>query len=335
MRLPIHTSTDVPSSFGRILIVDDETKNLQLVGEILRRVGMPFIFAINGEEALTVSREQQPALILLDIMMPGVDGLTVCKQLKEDPQTAHIPVIFLTAATELTDVVSGFAAGGVDYIKKPFIKEELLARVRTHLQLHYTQQELSALYQRQTELLATLAHDIKNPASGIQGIATMLKDDIQSSESDSPEELCSMLDVLIECAIGMNELVNGILNEERDKHENADTVASEQISVSEVLSHLVKLNRVHAHERDIELAFTTNIEPAVPISRRILNEIFDNIISNAVKYSRSDSTVSVRLRRAQKIGQGFRVEVEDSANPIAEEVKAQLFKNSFRLIKGR
>ena len=308
----------------KILIVDDEPQNLKLVGEILRREGMRFIFAMDGEEALEAAKEQQPTLILLDVMMPGIDGLEVCKRLKANESTEAIPVIFLTAATEVTDLVSAFAAGGVDYIKKPFIREELLARVRTHINLHVVQQQLNELYQSKTELLTTLAHDIKNPTSAIRGLAPIMIEDIKNGRCSS-DELCSMLELMGESARGMTELVNGILNEETQLQGETAPLTEAQTNASEVISHLVKLNAISAKEKSIELKHEPEFQPMVRISRRILTEMFDNIISNAVKYSRNDSEIIIRLSPLSPPNSGFRFEVHDQASPIPEETKNTLF----------
>ncbi len=326
-----NNSTNTPeldtTQGSKVLIVDDEPQNLQLVGEILRRAALPFIFAINGEEALEVAQEQQPALILLDVMMPGTSGLDVCKELKANPQTEHIPVIFLTAASDVSDIISGFAAGGIDYIKKPFIREELLSRVHTHLHLYQARQQLKHLYQRKTELLTTLAHDVKNPASAIAGLTSIIKEDIEKSfDTVNRKELCTMLSLLNESASGMLQLVDETLNEELLNADEVQRFTNEKISVNDVIAHLVQLNVIIAQKRNIELRFEPTIHPTVEISRRFLIEMFDNLISNAVKYSRSDSTITIRLTPASSLNNGFRVEVEDCAEVIAPTVKEALFK---------
>lgn len=310
---------------AKVLIVDDEPQNLQLVGEILRREGMRFIFAIKGDEALEAAKEQRPSLILLDMMMPGIDGLTVCKMLKADEATESIPVIFLTAATEVTDLVSAFAAGGVDYIKKPFIREELLARVHTHISLSHTRQQLKELYQKKTELLTTLAHDIKNPTGAIEGLATMMMEDIEDGSFDS-RELYSMLELTSQSARGMTDFVNDILNEETRAQGEIPQLTEAQVNVAEIVTHLVKLNAVQSEEKAIRLTYEPTFEPMVHISRRILTGMFDNIINNAVKYSRNHSEVTIHLIPSQSQPNGFRLEVHDSASPIPPETKDSLFK---------
>jgi DNA-binding response OmpR family regulator len=132
---------------GRIMVVDDQPANLKLMEEILRQEGYNVRSFPRGRLALAVAGEDQPDLILLDITMPEMNGFEVCEQLKSDPTLAPIPVIFLSALSDTSDKVMAFRCGGVDYITKPIQVEELQARVKTHLELHYLHREL----QRHTE----------------------------------------------------------------------------------------------------------------------------------------------------------------------------------------
>ena len=128
-----------------ILIVDDNVENIKVVGIVLQNSGYELIIAQDGYEALKFIKEVKPDLILLDIMMPGINGYEVCEILKSDTYTKDIPLIFLTAKIETEDIVKGFEAGGVDYITKPFIKEELLVRVKTHLELKKAIEDLKSV----------------------------------------------------------------------------------------------------------------------------------------------------------------------------------------------
>jgi CheY-like chemotaxis protein len=119
----------------RILIVDDEPLNIKLLGNLLKNAGYSLEFATNGEKALEWMREESFDLILLDVMMPGMDGFEVCETLKADPMRAHIPIIFLTARSEQEDILKGFEVGGSDYVTKPFNSPELLARIRVQVEL--------------------------------------------------------------------------------------------------------------------------------------------------------------------------------------------------------
>ncbi len=128
---------------NKILIVDDVAENIQVAMNILKEESYEFSFAKNGEDALHLLRENNFDLVLLDIMMPGIDGYEVCRQMKNDPLLLDIPVIFLTAKADIDSMTQGFAVGGLDYITKPFHANELLARVNTHLSLYRAQQLLA------------------------------------------------------------------------------------------------------------------------------------------------------------------------------------------------
>jgi DNA-binding response OmpR family regulator len=121
-----------------ILIVDDSFDNLKVVGNFLLEKGYNIFVANDGETALKTISLNSIDLILLDIMMPGIDGFEVCIRVKSNPEMQHIPVIFLSAKVETADIVRGFEVGGVDYVTKPFHKLELLARVDTHIRLKKT-----------------------------------------------------------------------------------------------------------------------------------------------------------------------------------------------------
>src|SRR4051794_38601547 len=125
----------------RILIVDDTPANVHALVAIMRTKGYQISVAVNGRQALEVVARTQPDLILLDVMMPEMDGFETCRQLKASDQWRQIPVIFLTAKTEVSDIVQGFELGAVDYVAKPFNAHELLARVNTHLTMDRLRRE--------------------------------------------------------------------------------------------------------------------------------------------------------------------------------------------------
>ena len=134
--------TTSPNEDDTILVVDDNPDNLRLLAGILSEYHYKIRLAPSGERALATIRKEAPDLVLLDIMMPDMDGFEVCRQLKADQETIGIPVIFISALDEIIDKVKAFSMGGVDYITKPFKTEEVLARVRTHLSLRRLQRSL-------------------------------------------------------------------------------------------------------------------------------------------------------------------------------------------------
>ncbi|MBW4642116.1 MAG: response regulator [Goleter apudmare HA4340-LM2] len=179
---------------GFILIVDDNPTNLSVLSEVLSNAGYKFRVAVNGESAILQAERNQPQLILLDVEMPGIDGFETCRRLKANPITQNIPLIFTTALADTNSKVKAFSLGAVDYIPKPFAQEEVLARVRVHLQLKQLTESLeqqvsdisdglrlrtTALEQAQVqlvqqeklstlgELIAGIAHEINNPINFI------------------------------------------------------------------------------------------------------------------------------------------------------------------------
>ena len=161
---------------ARILLVDDNTTNLQLLHETLDGIGYRLLIAKNGKTALAIARKAKPALILLDIMMPEMDGYEVCRRLKSDEKTDRIPVIFITALADADDEAKGLALGAVDYLTKPFNPDLVRARVRIHLELKQHQDQLEQLVRERTrrlaltqavtiESLATLA-EYRDPETG-------------------------------------------------------------------------------------------------------------------------------------------------------------------------
>lgn len=141
-----------------ILIVDDVAQNIQVLGQVLDREGFSIMAASNGTEALKIVEKRRPDLILLDVMMPEMDGYETCSHLKSNPASASIPVIFLTAKVETEDIAKGFEFGAVDYVTKPFQAVELLARVRTHLEITQLRFSLEQKVEERTmQLQSTLS----------------------------------------------------------------------------------------------------------------------------------------------------------------------------------
>ena len=191
----------------RILIVDDVPKNIQVLGNILINEEYQISYTQDGYHALSLIRKNKFDLILLDIMMPEIDGYEVCKRIMANPETASIPIIFLTAKADKESVIKGFKYGASDYITKPFNPEELLSRVRTHLELKYKKEileninfeleqkvqkrtaELSAankklltLDKAKSDFLNIISHEIRTPLNGIQGLTDLLTDSMDKKQ---------------------------------------------------------------------------------------------------------------------------------------------------------
>lgn len=194
-----------------ILIVDDNPQNIQAAAAILIREGYRLAFDEDGESALAHVKSMNFDLILLDIMMPGTDGYEVCRRLKNYPETKDIPVIFLTAKTDSESIVKGFEVGAADYVGKPFNAAELLARVKTHLELKQHRDHLEQLVQERTEALRIMM-------------------EVREEVSVKHEE--KMEANIITRIFPMVEILRGILNKPRQK-ECLNTIES---ALSEILS---------------------------------------------------------------------------------------------------
>src|SRR5437867_917096 len=205
---PTPSSPSAPRT--RILVVDDITKNLQVVGTMLRNAGYEVMPTTSGGQALERVRVQPPDLILLDLMMPEMDGIEVCRRLKMDALTRQIPVIFLTASNEMEHLVNGFQAGAVDYVTKPFNPPELLARVRTHIELKLARERLREMNDEKDEFMGIAAHDLRNPLNAIKGYSEMVLEDT----AIGPENL-DVLRRIHEAAARMAEMVQNLLDANR------------------------------------------------------------------------------------------------------------------------
>ena len=153
----------------KILIVDDVPANLDVLVQALGKGGYNILVASDGETALEVASDSQPDLILLDVMMPGIDGYETCRRLKEQPALAAVPVIFLTARDDLAGIVQGFEVGGLDYVTKPFKREEVLARIRTHLERTLLARRLAELNARLEEKVAERTRQLQLKVKELEG----------------------------------------------------------------------------------------------------------------------------------------------------------------------
>jgi len=310
--------------YSRILVVDDVAKNLQVVGTMLRNEGYEVMPATGGAQALDRVQAEPPDLILLDLMMPDMDGLEVCQRLKSDSSTAQIPVIFLTASNEMEHLVKGFSVGAVDYITKPFNAPELLARVRTHLELQHARRRLREMNEEKNEFMGIAAHDLRSPLNAVRGYAELMLEE----PAMEPQERTELLARIREGAERMAAMVQNLLDANRiERGEMQPELAATDLG--EIIHSVVEAQRPRAAAKRQSLHLEREPTPATAVvDPRLVEQVLENLISNAVKYSPPGKSIVVRLQRATG---AIRCEVKDDGPGLSPEDQKKLFGKFARL----
>ncbi|MBP6078084.1 MAG: hybrid sensor histidine kinase/response regulator [Xanthomonadales bacterium] len=315
------------SALGKplVLVVDDQLANVQAVGSLLARSDLDVMPALSGEQALARLAQRAPDLILLDMMMPGMDGFEVCRRLRGDARHAAIPIIFLTAANERHLLVRAFAAGAVDYVTKPFVAEELLARVRTHIDLKRSRDHLARIARECNDLTQIVAHDLKSPLSSIRFSALML---LQRLASD--DRLRSLAESIRESTDDALRFVHDYL-EQWAEGELKRRFERVPLDLSVLVRRVAERMQPAATSRGLVIAI--NALPSDPVFAdwTAVSHVIENLISNAIKYGPADDRIDI------EIGPGapgmVRVAVCDRGPGLSEQAQKQLFQRYVRLGK--
>ena len=312
----------------KILVVDDIPANVLLLKMMLEQSGFGVLTAQGSEEAFSRLEEEQVDLILMDVLMPGIDGFELAKQLKEYPDYREIPIIFLTALNTSSDVVKGFQLGGDDFMSKPFNKEELLVRIRYQLNML----EAKRTIKRQTEelektiagrdtLYSVIAHDLRVPMSSMKMILNALA--IKAKEEHGNEaELVDMLHGANEISEHLFVLLDNLLKWTSSQLGRLKSVP-QSINLPELVEGIVEVSSIIAATKDIQLNFypssMTGMEVFINID--MIKTSIRNLISNAIKFSYRGSEIDVVV----KIKEGEAIlEVIDRGRGISQENQAKL-----------
>lgn len=303
-----------------VLVVDDQEANMRVVGQLLARAGFEIVPALSGEQALERVNATPPDLILLDMRMPGMSGFDVLQKLKDTPATRDIPVIFLTADHDRENVALALAAGAVDYITKPFVAEELLGRVKTHIDLKQSRDSLQRVLIEKQQMVETIAHDLRNYFANIRFAGEMLhENDLETRARDRLlESICCSADSGV-------MFLQALLD-----HQNAQEsgVSVEKLSVGKLLNEtMAVLNRL-AQTKNIGIHVVLPEDFFVCGHHGGVLHVLQNLLSNALKFSPAGSEV---MLTAAKFGNRARLSVMDRGPGISKPDQERLFKRYVRL----
>ncbi len=291
-----------------LLLVDDTPANIDILVGLLQ-ADYTLKIANRGDRALKLCETPGTIdLILLDVMMPGMDGFEVCQRLRAQPETREIPILFLTAKSELDDIVRGFEVGGNDYLTKPFRPEELQARIRTHLLVRSQRQELERVNRDLLELIHVISHDVSNHF-------TVLKMGFDLG----PESLADLMPMM-EAAVRNGINVTAMVRELRRSQDKEMTLEPVLLSAAVAESRLLMQTKLAAKEIRLDVEV-----PAVRVqaeSCSLVNSVLNNLLTNAIKFSARGSTIAISARDE---GEFVRLVVRDHGVGMTPEVQAHLF----------
>jgi two-component system sensor histidine kinase/response regulator len=337
-----------------ILIVDDNPQNLQVLGNMLRDHGYKPALAKSGFEALEFVQKRQPDGILLDILMPEMDGIETCRRLKAQEITRDIPVIFITGVADPWNKTRAFEAGGVDYITKPFQQEEVLVRVKAHLALRLMQKRLQAqnsqlrqeilgrerteaalqathneLQAKNAELLyanaskdkffSILSHDLRNSFGVLLTYAEFLTTNFDIC---SQEELKANIEVLRTTAHKLSALLENLLTWSRLQRGAMEYQPSE-FDLKEIADENMLLFSSKAEQKQIRLTHTVPPNTWVYADHHMIRTVLRNLVSNALKFTNAGDTIEVL---AAQVDDKVEVAVADTGIGIPQEALTKLFR---------
>jgi len=316
---------DIELTKYKILVVDDIVANTTLVKSVLSPLGYQMLTANDGIVALEVIKKDKPDLILLDVMMPNMDGHEVVKRLKANPDTKDIPVIFITALNDVRNIVRGFEFGAGDYIVKPFDINVLRVRVLNQIKQIYfrniileQQDKLKEVIANRDRLYSVVTHDLRSPLGTMRMILDLLASSL--TEDGIGIELYDMLVSVDRMAHDSYDLLDNILKWIKNQRKellpcktDIDVVALFR-SEMEVFSRFSKV-------KDLKLNLFSQENSFVNADVDLLKTVFRNILSNAVKFSKIGGNVDITI---SELGKFIKIEIKDYGVGISEEAKEKI-----------
>lgn len=309
-------------SAANILVVDDTSENLRLLASILEPLGYEVRPVTSGRQALAAAQHAAPDLVLLDVNMPEMSGYEVCEAFKARPELREIPIVFLTALSDIADKVKAFSVGGVDFISKPFHLEEVQARVKTHLALRRAHLELRDNYQKLRELeqlrddlVHMVVHDMRSPLTVIAGHLSFLQEESSRLSAEGAEDLrAAMLG-----AQSLTHLANDLLDVSRMEEGKLPLRLAEH-DLGELAARVQSSLKGFERGRNIELEVVAPVRAICDAD--LVQRVLENLVNNAIKHAPSSSVVRIRLEAKAAHA---RVEVCDQGSGVPPEARQRIF----------
>lgn len=304
-----------------IFIVDDIPGNLQVLIHILKQEEYRIAAAGNGHQALDMIPAARPDLVLLDVMMPGMDGFEVCRKVKTNPAAADIPIIFLTAKAETADIVKGFELGAVDYVTKPFNPAELLVRVKTHLELKFSREKLKDLIAARDKFFSIIAHDLRNPVQNL-----ILSSELLRSSYDSFDEAERMdyIQGINNSANHISSLLETLLDWSKAQSGTME-LYREKIDIASLAADNIDLLKENAIKKNITISSKIPANTFAFADKNMIGTVIRNLVSNAVKFTNPGGEVKITAAPAST-DNFIEITVSDNGIGIKEEDIAGLFR---------
>src|SRR5919204_629437 len=320
---------------ARILIVEDDPNNLDVAQRIVRAAGHEALAATDGVMGLEIARSELPDVVLLDVMMPGMDGWETCRRLREDPATAGIQVIFVTARDHAEDIAKGFEVGGMDYVPKPFEPLELTARVRSAIirkklrdDLKKKNEDLERLERSRQELIGMLGHDIRNLANSVIAFLELVGHGQLTPERPEFAQLLQLSEANV---TELLRLVNALLDVYR-MEEGRLEVMPQVTSLAELAQRSLAQMRPEATAKSVQMSAVVPSDASVFVDDALIVRVFTNLLSNAVKHTPTGGEVRIEARTAPDAADGILVRVVDTGPGIPLEDAPHIFD---RFYQGR
>jgi two-component system, sensor histidine kinase and response regulator len=311
-----------------LLVVDDNPMNVEPLCDLLEAMGYRVAMALDGVTALRIVEEQTPDLILLDIMMPGMNGYEVCRRLKANPRSARIPVVFVTALSETDDKVKAIDAGGDDFLTKPFNRPILLARIRSLLRLKDANDQLEASYRKlqalermRDDLMKMIVHDLKSPLAAVLATVEVIADGDAGPLTEQQDEL---LGSVHHHGADMLQLIDDLLELTR-LEESQLVLQREGIRVSELLHGVSDEWRLRLEREGASLVIEDGVDVQIDADAHLLRRVFANLVGNAVRHAGNGVEIRISVSEApQKSGVVF--SIADNGVGIPEAFHELIFR---------